>query len=47
MVGFNRGRTFKSSWMDDVKWCQPKLTVRVTLAGNKMLRHASVRSVGS
>jgi bifunctional non-homologous end joining protein LigD len=40
--------SFKSSRTGDVKWCQPKLTVRVKhLAGSKMLRHASVRAVGS
>jgi bifunctional non-homologous end joining protein LigD len=34
---------FKSSRMSDVKWCQPKLTVRVKhLAGSKTLRHATV-----
>jgi bifunctional non-homologous end joining protein LigD len=37
---------FKSSRLTDVKWCQPKLTVRVKhLAGSKMLRHATVRSI--
>ena len=37
---------FKSSRLSDVKWCQPKLTVRVKhLAGSKMLRHATVRSI--
>ena len=37
---------FKSSRMGDVKWCQPRLTVRVKhLAGSKMLRHATVRAV--
>ena len=35
---------FKSSRLTDVKWCQPKLTVRVKhLAGSRMLRHATVR----
>ena len=35
---------FKSSRLTDVKWCQPKLTVRVKhLAGSKTLRHATVR----
>lgn len=35
---------FKSSRLVDVKWCQPKLTVRVKhLAGSKTLRHATVR----
>ena len=38
--------TFKSSRMGDVKWCQPKLTVRVKhLAGSKTLRHATVRAL--
>jgi len=37
---------FKSSRMDEVKWCQPKLKVRVKhLAGSKTLRHATVRSL--
>jgi ATP-dependent DNA ligase len=37
---------FKSSRLLDVKWCHPKLTVRVKhLAGGKYLRHATVRSV--
>jgi bifunctional non-homologous end joining protein LigD len=37
---------FKSSRLTDVKWCQPKLTVRVKhLAGSKMLRHATVRAL--
>jgi bifunctional non-homologous end joining protein LigD len=35
---------FKSSRLTDVKWCQPKLRVRVKhLAGSKTLRHATVR----
>jgi hypothetical protein len=35
---------FKNSRMEDVKWCQPRLAVRVKhLAGSKMLRHATVR----
>jgi DNA ligase D-like protein (predicted ligase) len=35
---------FKTSRLSDVKWCQPKLTVRVKhLAGSKTLRHATVR----
>jgi len=35
---------FKSSRLVDVKWCQPKLTVRVKhLVGSKMLRHATVK----
>ena len=39
---------FKSSLLTDVKWCQPKLTVRVKhLAGNKSLRHATVRGLVS
>jgi DNA ligase D-like protein (predicted ligase) len=34
---------FKSSRLTDVKWCQPKLRVRVKhLAGSKHLRHATV-----
>jgi hypothetical protein len=38
---------FKSSRLTDVKWCQPKLTVRVKyLAGSRMLRHATVRDFG-
>ena len=38
---------FKSSRMSDVKWCQPRLTVRVKhLAGSKMLRQATVRGWG-
>jgi len=37
---------FKSSRMDDVKWCQPKLKVRVKhLAGSKTLRHATVKAL--
>ena len=37
---------FKSSRLTDVKWCQPKLTVRVKhLAGSKALRHATVRAL--
>ena len=37
---------FKSSRMNDVKWCHPKLTVEVKhLAGSKMLRHATVRGL--
>ena len=36
---------FKSSRQSDVKWCEPKLTVRVKhLAGSKTLRHATVRA---
>ena len=36
---------FKSSRMHDVKWCQPRLTVKVKhLAGSKILRHATVRN---
>lgn len=35
---------FKSSRLVDVKWCQPKLMVRVKhLAGSKTLRHATVK----
>jgi hypothetical protein len=38
---------FKSWRLTDVKWCQPKLTVRVKhLAGSRMLRHATVRDFG-
>jgi bifunctional non-homologous end joining protein LigD len=37
---------FKTSRLSDVKWCQPKLTVRVKhLAGSKTLRHATVREL--
>jgi bifunctional non-homologous end joining protein LigD len=37
---------FKSSRLSDVKWCKPKLTVRVKhLAGSKTLRHATVRGI--
>jgi bifunctional non-homologous end joining protein LigD len=37
---------FKSSRFNEVKWCQPKLTVRVKhLAGSKTLRHATVRGL--
>jgi DNA ligase D-like protein (predicted ligase) len=37
---------FKSSRMNDVKWCHPKLRVEVKhLAGSKMLRHATVRAL--
>jgi len=36
---------FKSSRMNDVKWCHPKLKVEVKhLAGSKFLRHATVRA---
>jgi bifunctional non-homologous end joining protein LigD len=36
--------SFKSSRSNDVKWCDPKLTVEVRhLAGSKFLRHATVR----
>ena len=36
---------FKSSRATDVKWCQPKLVVRVKhLAGSKTLRHATLRN---
>jgi DNA ligase D-like protein (predicted ligase) len=35
---------FKSSRLNDVKWCRPKLAVRVKhLAGSKILRHATVK----
>ena len=34
----------KSTCGTDVKWCQPRLVVRVKhLAGSKFLRHATVR----
>ncbi len=37
---------FKSSRATDVKWCQPRLMVRVRhLAGSKMLRHATVKAL--
>ena len=37
---------FKSSRLTDVKWCQPKLRVRVKhLAGSKTLRYATVRAL--
>jgi hypothetical protein len=37
---------FKSSRLSDVKWCQPKIMVRVKhLAGSKTLRHATVRGL--
>jgi bifunctional non-homologous end joining protein LigD len=37
---------FKSSRRTDVKWCEPKLMVRVKhLAGSKTLRHATVREL--
>jgi bifunctional non-homologous end joining protein LigD len=37
---------FKSSRLNDVKWCHPKLTVEVKhLAGSKLLRHATVRGL--
>jgi len=36
---------FKSSRLTDVRWCEPRLKVRVKhLAGSKTLRHATVRS---
>jgi bifunctional non-homologous end joining protein LigD len=35
--------SFKSSRMNDVKWCHPELTVEVKhLSGSKLLRHATV-----
>ena len=38
----------KSSRATDVKWCQPRLTVRVKhLAGSKTLRHATVRGLAN
>ena len=37
---------FKFSRLTRVKWCQPKLIVRVKhLAGSKTLRHATVRAL--
>jgi bifunctional non-homologous end joining protein LigD len=37
---------FRSSRMNDVRWCHPKLAVEVKhLAGSKMLRHATVRAL--
>jgi bifunctional non-homologous end joining protein LigD len=37
---------FRSSRMNDVRWCHPKLAVEVKhLAGSKMLRHATVKRV--
>jgi bifunctional non-homologous end joining protein LigD len=37
---------FKSSRLTEVKWCAPKLAVRVRhLAGSKTLRHATVRAI--
>ena len=37
---------FKTSRLTDVKWCQPKVRVRVKhLAGSKHLRHATVRGL--
>jgi bifunctional non-homologous end joining protein LigD len=37
---------FKTSRLTGVKWCQPKLIVRVKhLAGSKTLRHATVRAL--
>ena len=37
---------FKSSRLNDARWCQPKLTVGVKhLAGSKMLRHATVKGL--
>jgi hypothetical protein len=36
---------FKSSRIQDVKWCHPKLVVEVKhLAGSKTLRHATMRN---
>jgi hypothetical protein len=35
---------FKSSQVSDVRWCHPRLAVRVKhLTGSKPLRHATVR----
>ena len=37
---------FKTSRLTDVKWCEPRLMVRVKhLAGSKTLRHATVREL--
>jgi ATP-dependent DNA ligase len=37
---------FKSTRVTDVKWCEPRLSVRVKhLAGSKTLRHATVRGL--
>ena len=37
---------FKASRLSDVRWCKPKLTVRVKhLATSKTLRHATVRGL--
>src|SRR5262249_25558853 len=37
---------FKNSRSADVRWCRPKLAVKVKhLAGGKLLRHATVRSL--
>jgi bifunctional non-homologous end joining protein LigD len=37
---------FKTSQLSDVKWCKPKLTVRVKhLAGSKTLRHATLKGL--
>jgi bifunctional non-homologous end joining protein LigD len=39
---------FKSSRQTEVKWCEPKLMVRVKhLAGSKHLRHATVRGLAT
>jgi len=38
--------SFKSSRLTEVKWCEPKLTVRVKhLAGGRFLRHATVKGL--
>ena len=38
--------SFRSSRLTEVKWCQPKLAVRVKhLAGSKVLRHATVKEL--
>jgi hypothetical protein len=38
--------SLKSTRVTDVKWCEPRLSVRVKhLAGSKMLRHATVRGL--
>ena len=37
---------FKSSRINDVKWCHPEVSVEVQhLAGSKTLRHATVRGL--
>ena len=44
--GYDWSDRYKSSRLTDVRWCHPKLRVRVKhLAGGKHLRHATVRAV--